>query len=436
VNRTAGLPEQKNILEDYMKIVKLGLVLVAAAMMMFGLSTITYAFHSGGVAECVGCHSMHTPMGGALLTGTDPSSTCLNCHAAAGQSSYHIATANADLTAGVPPYNMTPGGDFAWLKKSYYWTVRGSADSEEGRKHGHNIVAADFGYVVDADNPTAPGGTYNSTNLGCTSCHDQHGQVRRNNTGAFSRSGGPIIASGSYGTSVVPAAGQTVGGYRLLRSNLSDNTIGAAVGSNFANSPVVAFAPSTYNKSEFYTQTRVSYNSQMSDYCGSCHPDMHSSAGILRHPVGQNLGGGIIGNYNTYVKSGDLSGASASSYLSLVPFEENLAVNPANLATLQASATNAATSAGPGATAQVMCVSCHRAHASGFVEMARWNNEGEFMVIEGAYPGTDATVTAARAAQFARGKTVVETAASYYNKPVTAFATYQRVLCNKCHAKD
>jgi hypothetical protein len=29
-----------------------------------------------------------------------------------------------------------------------------------------------------------------------------------------------------------------------------------------------------------------------------------------------------------------------------------------------------------------------------------------------------------------------ETNAAYYDRPVTKFATYQRVLCNKCHAKD
>jgi predicted CXXCH cytochrome family protein len=41
-----------------------------------------YAFHSCGVAECGGCHSMHgpNPAGSSLLTGSDPSSTCLSCH--------------------------------------------------------------------------------------------------------------------------------------------------------------------------------------------------------------------------------------------------------------------------------------------------------------------------------------------------------------------
>ena len=45
-----------------------------------------FAFHSGGVAECGGCHSMHSPnpAGTSLLTGSDPSSTCLSCHERAG----------------------------------------------------------------------------------------------------------------------------------------------------------------------------------------------------------------------------------------------------------------------------------------------------------------------------------------------------------------
>ncbi len=41
-----------------------------------------YAFHSGGVAECGGCHSMHgpNPAGSSLLIGSDRSSTCLTCY--------------------------------------------------------------------------------------------------------------------------------------------------------------------------------------------------------------------------------------------------------------------------------------------------------------------------------------------------------------------
>ena len=122
-----------------------------------------YAFHSGGVAECGGCHSMHSPnpAGSSLLIGSDQSSTCLSCHEHAGDASpsgYHISTAPADMADGVPPKQRTPGGDFGWLKKNYMFVVRGATTAEGGATHGHNIVAADFGYVVDPINGTSPGG--------------------------------------------------------------------------------------------------------------------------------------------------------------------------------------------------------------------------------------------------------------------------------------
>jgi hypothetical protein len=64
--------------------------------------------------------------------------------------------------------------------------------------------------------------------------------------------------------------------------------------------------------------------------------------------------------------------------------------------------------------------------------MLRWNMEGEFMTYNGAYPGTDNGAPV----QFARGRTSTEMLAAYYDQPATKWATYQRVLCNKCHAQD
>jgi len=34
------------------------------------------------------------------------------------------------------------------------------------------------------------------------------------------------------------------------------------------------------------------------------------------------------------------------------------------------------------------------------------------------------------------GRTAIETQGAYYDRPSTVFATYQKSLCNKCHAKD
>ena len=85
-----------------MKGLKLSLMVLMATLLALGLSGMAYAFHSGGVAECEGCHSMHSPKAGGkyLLVGTDTSSTCLSCHVNAGDtgpSSYHIATTDAEF---------------------------------------------------------------------------------------------------------------------------------------------------------------------------------------------------------------------------------------------------------------------------------------------------------------------------------------------------
>jgi predicted CXXCH cytochrome family protein len=415
-----------------MKAFKFSLVIVAVAITIIGFSGSAGAFHSGGVAECVGCHSMHSaPQGGSyLLVGTDQSSACLSCHEVAGlitPSSYHVSTADGDMPAGVAPRQRTPGGDFGWLKKSYTMTIRGTTTTEAGETHGHNIVAVDKGYVADSVNTTAPGGTMASSQLGCHSCHDPHGKYRRLSNGTIATTGAPIIASGSYHNSVTPGAGEAVGVYRLL-AGAGYSRGGSSFG---AVNPPIAVTNSTYNRTEATTQTRTAYGRGMSDWCASCHPNMHTNSGRLVHPVNQNLGSSIAANYNTYVGSGNMGGSIAASYLSLVPYEEN-STDYTALKALAATSGTAAI-AGPASNAQVQCLSCHRAHASGFPEMTRWSNEGEFITYQGAWPGTDTTPSVP---QFARGRLGAETLAAYNDIPATKFATYQRSLCNKCHAQD
>ena len=411
---------------------------IAVAALFAVVATSAYAFHSGGVAECGGCHSMHSPAAGGsyLLVGTDQSSACLTCHAEPGQSSYHIATPDSALGgpfSGIPPYNLTPGGDFGWLKKTYTFVVRGTTGTEYGQTHGHNIIADDFGFVGDTDNPDAPGGTFPGAQLACSSCHDPHGRYRRAVGDTVSTTGSAIKASGSYTNAVTnePDATNSVGAYRILAGNGYDPDSGVAPGFTGVPSAKVA---SSYNRSEAASDTRASYgavtaagNTSWGNWCGACHPAMHSSNGYV-HPIDQQIGGTIKANYDSYVKSGDMTGTNATAYSSLVPFAvDGTGVTYANLATA------AGTTTGPVNSDRVMCLSCHRAHASGWEYALRWNMEGEFMTYNSLYPGTDTTPTVP---QFARGRTGAETAAAYYDRPVTTFASYQRVLCNKCHAKD
>ncbi|RJR16651.1 MAG: cytochrome C [Nitrospiraceae bacterium] len=415
-----------------MKSFKVVLVVMAAAIIALG-TTAAYAFHSGGVAECTGCHHLHdASSSSALLAGSDASSTCLNCHGASGASSYRISTPDADMPAGTPPGNRTPGGDFGWVKKTYTWSPRsGSTSTSEGDRHGHNIVAADFGYVADGTNATAPGGDMDATLLGCNSCHDNHGKLRRLSDGTFATTGAPIIGSGSYNTSADPAAGQAVGAYRILRGNGSS----AGDGGKIFTANFNAVAPSTYNRSEATTPTRVAYGAGTSDWCATCHADMHSgTSSKMTHPINQGLGTTVAGNYNAYVGSGNMTGSAATSYDSLIPFQTD---NTTDYTVLKANSTNTGSvSTGPATSDRVMCLSCHRAHATGWDYMLRTNVEGnEFIAVDGVWPGTDSPSTIANQAKYAQGRTVAETTKAY-NDTTMHYASYQRVLCNKCHAKD
>jgi len=430
-----------------------------AATFLLGFSS-AYAFHSGGVAECGGCHAMHkansvdTIVGASnanLLNNNNVSSTCLDCHSGPTLSSYHVLTFPLPA-AGIPPANRTPGGDFAWLAKTYSYFVRGSPTIYS--PGGHLIVAPEYG--LNNAGGLSPGGSFPAAQLGCSSCHDPHSKARMNSLGAeVAVATNKIIGSGSYTTLATPATGETAisayGLYRLLYTNNSyysgvnyagpvPATIqGGAV--TFATAPL-AVAPSTYNQSENTNQVVVRYGNYagrtMGLWCASCHASMHTNSGLLVHPIDQAMSsGGVNGYYNVYRNSGNKAGAQATAYNSLVPF----AMDSASRAALASAASNtnsALSQVGAGPADTVMCLSCHRAHASGFQGGIRWEYEGEFIThvnsttFAAVWPGTDNGAPL----QFARGKTSTETQAAMYDRPVSQFGGYQRSLCNKCHLQD
>ena len=435
-----------------MKALKLSLVIMAATMIAMGVTGVAYAFHGGGVADCSGCHQMHNaPSSSFLLIKSDPSSTCLSCHmhpGDTGPSSYHSMTADADMPTGSPPLQRPPGGDFGWLKKTYTWQGREQVETETGDSHGHNIIAADYGYAVDGTKSTAPGGTFVSANLSCITCHDMHGEYRRDingNVGTGSANLGPITGTGSTGT--IPTAGTSVGVYRLLwGANPSTTGIPAYPG------VPAAVAPSSYNRSEVTYQTRVAYglkstggHATWGNWCGTCHAGMLSGGTNHTHPEDQALTGAKATNYSNYVSSGNMTGNFSGSFqlgqgpfTSLAPF----ILAQSDYATLKTYASSSATTGlplnGPSGTDQVACQSCHRSHASGFKSMLRWDSEAQFLTyVDSAgtvsWPGTGLIGISATTA---KGRTPAETKAAYYDRDPRVFGAYQRSLCNKCHVKD
>ena len=395
-----------------MRSIKLFLVVAAAVLITFGLSGTALAFHAGGVATCDGCHTMHnsvdlesTTLGGHLTKGATYTDVCLNCHAGQATSYYHVLSTDGSI------YN--PGGDFYWLSQT--WNLpRG--ETSRGEDHGHNVVGTDL--PADSTLTTAPGGTYPATLLTCVSCHDPHGKKVNKTL--------PVVASGSYGLGEVPpdvdlGVNGVLGNFRLLADQ------GYDAGGNVVYGNTVPVAVSTRFQQGSATRPRgedntnhTDYGQNMSEWCQNCHNTFTTADSVHPvHPVGNNAGAlsGLEGNYNTYVKTGDMTATfpDGGPFYSLVPFERH--TNQLDL--LSSDNVTGATS-----TSNVMCLTCHRAHASAFQKATRWDAAVEFLA--DSHPnGLD------------DGSTQDQKTNSYYGRNmVDEYGEYQRSLCNKCHAKD
>jgi hypothetical protein len=386
-----------------MKQFKLLLMLLAAITLVIGVSSVAQAMHGGGVGHCDACHSMHNsadnPVGGTisslLLKGSDASSTCLNCHAGSG--GYHIASDTLD--------GKSSGGDFGWVKTDYSVIVRGNPVVFEGKSNGHNIVAGDYGYIADDVNTTAPGGTYSANLLGCTSCHDAHGQVKDGTKGGS----GAISVSGSYGAAD-PVDGSIHGNYRLLGDDMYEAGNHDSDGYAFTADAPVARA----NGSNGYS---VDYGSGMSEWCANCHSYVGQGG---KHVAGSAaLMNGQATIYNSYIATGSWvagGGNAASAYDALVPFERGIT---------DGSLLDTTNTAGPDSASNVMCLTCHRAHASAHANMGRWDFEVELLEESHALAAGDLPATAV---PYYKNGAAVDV--------VAAYGPYQRSLCNKCHAQD
>jgi len=356
-------------------------------------NALSQRFHTGGVGECSSCHSLHNAPTGVewLLRESDPSSICLNCHAGAG---------GPDSSSVFSPDGsaLTPGGDFYWLTKSFSW-IDGQSP---GDSHGHNIVALDFNLLSDPVRTVSPGGTFPAAKLSCISCHDPHGQVSGGTAG-----GQPAVAeSGSYGVSG--------GNYRLL----GDADYLPPGGTGFVNDAPVA----RQNDSAPYGEnaaSHVDYGVGMSAWCGNCHAAIVASRHLstsgsssFRHSTDKTLGNRFVSMYNAYVSSGDLSGSVTSSYLQFLPFERGTSV-------LQQLDPNSIQ--GMDNNSRLMCLSCHRAHASAFPNAGRWDFSASSLV--DSHPAIGDV-----------GATPNDVYYSYYGRDITTeFGSGQGQFCEKCH---
>jgi hypothetical protein len=343
----------------FVKTIKMLPLLIAVCLMVIAVPS--FAFHNGSQLKCNLCHTMHYSEGGeapssengypvegdggpnpVLLVKANVTDLCLQCHKDSG---YAGAPSIYNSTPGSG--TLLPGGDFGYSAHA----SGGNAMSDDiGR--GHNPFGASGDESVEIDQDTLNGGSDGITPPGndgtpleageftCVQCHQVHGP----------ESGG----SRAYG-------------YRLLLKTVNENSTisldsiasGAWIKDTTVTPNVVIAGPDgadlTLDES---TSNHNVYKGGFSNWCSSCHPNFHGAdesdpdtgngSDLIRHPTHT-----AIGDMNT----------KYGSYSYLYPL---IKVGGNWTKTSQGSG-NVAT------TDEVMCLTCHKAHASANPDALRWD---------------------------------------------------------------
>jgi hypothetical protein len=318
-----------------------GALLVAAAFVCQALSAQAEGFHRGGAGSCAQCHIMHDAEAGLiaqdgtrpLLLAASATDVCLLCHGPNGV---------FGLDPQRPPRELG-GGNFVFLLEN---NLNDAADGQvfpvAGEAAGHSIVSLSRGTNAESRWDRAPGGTFPSYALGCTSCHDPHG----NASFRMLRGTGPVPGGDATFLNPAPTAdGLDVG----------DPAASESAGRHTA------------------------YHAGVSAWCANCHGLYHqeNSSSLFEHPVDEVLDSGQRRRYNAYNGDSDpLGGSFATAYLPEVP--------------LEGPATSVTSTEGAGSTDRFHCLTCHRAHASSAPAAGRWDFSvyrlAQDGVVSGSYP--------------------------------------------------
>jgi len=324
---------------------------------------------------CVNCHTMHNSQGGQPMAYSysggsfvadetaNPSlliTDCIGCHTATDGTTWKDASTGAPIVynTSAPTYGATSDGGTTYqglAAGNFYWVEAGDD------ANGHNILSDDA-YLDEAPGDKSGCASNNAchvnfhltyTGVGalngraaCQGCHMVSGDGSSLSVTAFHHKDdtGPVIDTADEGW------------YRFLAGhyNADGHGVSGIEDPDWEHSPTSAVHNEYYGYDGDKTAEQILASSDsMTGFCVGCHGDFHKqdatvagSSPWLRHPSDAPL-----------PNSGEYTGYTV--YNPLVP------VARPSLSTVSSTVT-------PG-TDMVMCLSCHRAHASPYYKMVRWD---------------------------------------------------------------
>ncbi|MBI5576064.1 MAG: hypothetical protein HY896_06830 [Deltaproteobacteria bacterium] len=358
------------------------------------LSVNTKLYHSADGLVCSDCHVLHSGEDGAAKpTGTasggpsaillkKPSVTdlCLQCHLAPGNAAFK-APAVMTSNGAAPGGTSLPAGDF-------YWS---STDPRKGHSPGKTRGAQSSSIPSDPVLTVAPGGNFSANNFDCVSCHDPHDrfgetvaawrQLKRRVNGIV-HTGNETVEKG------VESSGGTLGATSPGFEPILSNSRGDIQGTSYLNrrKDGQELESADLSKTEGDDNKNV-YRGGFSSFCSACHGDFHGGSGETRSSDnGKTRAGGGWIRHPANMPMGE-SGAKhgIASYAAAVVNSQGANPNPAgydwkyplvkaeadfSVRSRAASANDPATIAG---SDRISCLTCHKAHASPFANMTRWD---------------------------------------------------------------
>lgn len=400
--------------------------IAAAPSQTTGAGPNTAQYHSYDGLICTDCHTLHNSEGGARIAGNkaqsgstdwspgpyrellkkgDWTDMCLSCHKDGYNTSATADLVGVENTGWTAPVVMTlngavpagksmPAGDF------YY--------SNDDPKKGHNpaytkgsavatskLMAADTTLTNDP-----PGGTITDGEWSCHSCHGMHSRFSGSYTAwrqVKRKVNGVVVTGDVSGFGVETTAGGEVqnASYEPIKSN----SRGDIQTMNYVNFRKDGNPLEGADLFAAYGDTNKNvYRGGFSSFCAACHGDFHGGNGEtrttdngktrvdgtwLRHPtnVKMNEAGSKYGiaTYKVVVSNAQSNNPNPVGYdwkYPLIQPDADFTVK-----STEASATVAATAIGD---SRMSCLTCHKAHATQYENMTRWDTNAHSFIASGA----------------------------------------------------